>query len=301
MDLNAKKLIVLVGPTGVGKSEVALQLAKHFGTEIISTDSRQFYKELNIGTAKPSSEELKTIRHHFINSHSITDDYDAARFGNDALKCITKLFENYDYLMVCGGSGLYIKALLEGFDEIPKIPEAIRDEISTQYNQKGLSWLQSSLREIDPEYYKSVDEQNPARLMRALEVAKGTGKSIASFHTNQKKVLPFKVLKIGLELNRNELYARINARMDRMIESGLFEEAKSLYPFRQHNALQTVGYTEIFDFMDDQYNMDEAIRLLKRNSRRYAKRQLTWFKRDAEINWFRPDQITEIKEYIRNF
>jgi len=294
VELKNKKLIVIVGPTAVGKTAVAIQMASHFNTEVISADSRQFFKELTIGTAKPTAAELKQVTHHFINTHSIREEYDAARYGEDALALIYKLFERHDHLVVCGGSGLYIKALIEGFDDIPEVPEVIRDEITNQYERKGLEWLQQKMQELDPNYLTVVDQRNPARLMRALEVVMATGKSISTFKTKQKRVLPFVVIKIGLELDREILYNRIDSRMDKMIDEGLFAEAELLYPYRHHNALQTVGYQEIFDFMDGKYNREEAIRLLKRNSRRYAKRQFTWFKRDEEIIWMNPANIEEI-------
>jgi tRNA dimethylallyltransferase len=286
VDFSNKKLIVVVGPTAVGKTAVAIQLAQHFQTEIISADSRQFYREMTIGTAKPLPDELARVTHHFIDSHSITEHYDAASYAEDALARAYKLFELHDYVIVCGGSGLYMKALLEGFDDIPEIPVTIREEINHQYKANGLAWLQHEMKRLDPDYFERVDPQNPARLMRALEVVMATGRSIGSFQKKRKRELPFKVIKIGLELDREALYSRIDKRMDNMIEAGLFDEAEKLYPYRQHNALQTVGYQEIFDFMEGKYDKTEAIRLLKRNSRRYAKRQLTWFKRDLEIAWF---------------
>ena len=300
MEDKNKKLIVLVGPTAVGKTTMSIRLAKHFSAEIISADSRQFFKELTIGTAKPIQEELNLVKHHFINSHSITDEIDAARYGDEALSLINNLFKFHKYLVVCGGSGLYINGLLEGFDDIPEVPENIRQEIESGYEEKGLLWLQHNLQKDDPEYYSKIDINNPARMMRALEVVWTTGKSISSFQTKQKKSLPFSVTKIGLELDRTELYKRIDNRMDNMIESGLFDEAKALYSYRHHNALQTVGYSEIFDFLEGKTDREETIRLLKRNSRRYAKRQLTWFKRDEEIRWFYTDQSDEIIRHIEN-
>lgn len=300
MDFSWKKLIVIVGPTAVGKTALAIRIADTFHTEIISADSRQIYRELTIGTAKPSEAELKTVTHHFINSHSIAEDYDAARFGEEALLKIYSLFENHDYVVVCGGSGLYIKALLEGFDDIPEVPDSVRDQLIEDFEIKGLLWLQNKMRELDPEHFKKIDQQNPMRLMRALEVKMATGKSIAEFQRAVKKELPFKVIKIGLEVERVKLYERIDLRMDVMILRGLFAEAKDLYPFKEKNALQTVGYQEIFGFIDGQYDKDEAIRLLKRNSRRYAKRQLTWFKRDAQIKWFNPEDYKNITEHIEN-
>ncbi len=293
-----KNLIVIVGPTAVGKTAVAVKVAEYFHTEILSADSRQFYRELTIGTAKPSKEELQQIKHHFIDSHSITEKYDAAQYARDARELLLRLFMELDQVVVCGGSGLYIKALLEGFDDIPDVPDEIRYQISQRYREQGITYLQQALRELDPEGMTRIDSQNPARLMRALEVVMGTGQPIASFQQGEKHMLPYRVIKIGLELEREELYQRIDERMDKMIEAGLFEEAKQLYHFRQHNALQTVGYQEIFDYLDGQYDYAEAIRLLKRNSRRYAKRQLTWFRRDAEINWFNPANIDGIIAFI---
>ncbi|HYF66858.1 MAG TPA: tRNA (adenosine(37)-N6)-dimethylallyltransferase MiaA [Ohtaekwangia sp.] len=293
-----KKLIVVTGPTAVGKTSVAIALARYFGAEIVSADSRQFFKELNIGTAKPDDTELAAAPHHFINSHSIHDDYDAAQFGNDALKLIHALFDRFDYVVLCGGSGLYIKAVLEGFDEIPAIDSGVRREIMALYEAQGISWLQAQMKENDPEYYATLDQQNPHRLIRALEVKKGTGFSIAAFRKNNILQHPFGVVKIGLELPREVLYQRIDERMDEMIAQGLFNEAENLYPFKDHNALQTVGYKEIFDFLDGAYSKEEAIRLLKRNSRRYAKRQLTWFKRDTETTWFNPGDVNAIVRWI---
>lgn len=299
MDFSKKKLIVIVGPTAVGKTGLALQLAGHFHTEIISADSRQIYRELAIGTAKPTEAELTQVTHHFINSHSIHENYDANQFGEEALALIHKLFERYDYLVVCGGSGLYIKALLEGFDDIPEVADDVRDQLIEEFENKGLLWLQNKMRELDPEHFQSIDQKNPVRLMRALEVKMATGKSISSFRTSKKKEHLFKIVKIGLELDRAELYKRIDARMDSMIQQGLFEEAQQLYSYKDLNALQTVGYREIFEYLDGQYDKAEALRLLKRNSRRYAKRQLTWFKRDEEITWFKSDQVDEIVSAIQ--
>lgn len=290
---------MIVGPTAVGKTALAIELAQALGTEIISADSRQFYREMTIGTAKPTGDELAVVRHHFIDSHSILQKYDAAQFGEDALMKVYELFEKHDSVIVCGGSGLYVKALLEGFDDIPEVPEEIREMVTEKYKAGGLPWLQQQVQKHDPEYYNVADQQNPARLSRALEVVLATGSSITSFQKRQKRVLPFKVIKIGLELEREELYRRIDERMDAMIEAGLFEEAEKLYPYREHNALQTVGYREIFDFMEGKYDREEAIRLLKRNSRRYAKRQLTWFKREGEIRWFSRTTVEDIFAYLR--
>lgn len=300
MDFSGKKLIVIVGPTAAGKTALAIKVAKEFHAEIISADSRQIYRELTIGTAKPDEDELREVRHHFINSHSITEEYDAARFGEEAMLRIYSLFEAHNYVVVCGGSGLYIKALLEGFDDIPEVPDEIRDQLIEEFENKGMLWLQNRMRELDPEHFKKIDQKNPMRLMRALEVRLATGKSISEFQKQVTKELPFKVVKVGVEVERAKLYERIDKRMDDMIARGLFEEAQGLYAYRDKNALQTVGYQEIFGFMDGQYDKQEAVRLLKRNSRRYAKRQLTWFKRDEEIRWFKPENTSSIMEYIQN-
>jgi tRNA dimethylallyltransferase len=295
---SPKTLIVIAGPTAVGKSSLAIELAKKFETEIISADSRQFFRQLNIGTAKPAEKELLEVKHHFINSLSITEEYDAAQFGRDALETIHEAFQHHHVVILCGGSGLYIQAVTDGFDDIPEVPDEIRQSLNEKFVEGGLPWLQEKMRELDPELFEKIDQQNPQRLMRALEVHMATGVSIATFRKKQKHNHQFKIIKIGLELSRDRLYARIDERMDSMITNGLFAEAKELYQFKNHHALQTVGYQEIFDFMDGLYDRDEAIRLLKRNSRRYAKRQLTWFKRDMDIKWFSPEDIDAIIEYL---
>jgi tRNA dimethylallyltransferase len=289
--LKGKKLIVLVGPTAVGKTAAAITLAEQWNTEIISADSRQIYREMEIGTAKPTAEELSRIRHHFVNFKSIEENYNAGQFGRDAMELINQLFEERDVLILCGGSGLYIKALLEGFDEMPEIHEDLRKEIIEKYTQKGLAWLKGEVEKIDPDYFALVDVRNPQRLMRALELNLSSGQPMHILRKKKKIELPFQVTKIGLELPREELYQRIDLRMDQMIERGLFEEATRFYPQRHLNALQTVGYQEIFGHLEKKYDREEAIRLLKRNSRHYAKRQMTWFKKDQEIRWMRPEEV----------
>ncbi len=293
-----KRLIVIVGPTAVGKTAVAITLAKAFSTEIISADSRQIFKEMTLGTAKPTEIELAAVPHHFINSHSIKDSYDAGEYDRDALKLIHTLFQKHDTLILCGGSGLYIKAVCEGFDDIPSVPEQVRQELTTQYEKNGIEWLQQKVQELDPDHFATLDKHNPHRLMRALEVKIVTGESISHFQKKNKREHFFDIVRIGLELEREILYKRIDERMDNMIATGLFDEAKALYDFKDHNALQTVGYQEVFDFMDGKYDRDETIRLLKRNSRRYAKRQLTWFKRDVDITWFNPNSIDSILKFL---
>jgi tRNA dimethylallyltransferase len=289
--LKGKKLVVLVGPTAVGKTAAAITLAERWNTEIISADSRQIYREMEIGTAKPTAEELSRIKHHFVNFKSIEENYNAGQFGRDAMELINQLFEERNVLILCGGSGLYIKALLEGFDEMPEIHEDLRKEIIEKYTQKGLAWLQGEVEKIDPDYFALVDVQNPQRLMRALELNLSSGQPMHDLRKKKKIELPFQVTKIGLELPREELYQRIDLRMDQMIERGLFEEATRFYPQRHLNALQTVGYQEIFGHLEKKYDREEAIRLLKRNSRHYAKRQMTWFKKDQEIRWMRPEDV----------
>ena len=301
MEKRSQTLVVIGGPTAVGKTAVAIRLAKEFSTEIVSADSRQFFKELTIGTAKPSEAELMQVKHHFINSLSIQEDYDAARFSEEALKVINDLFRNHSIVILCGGSGLYIKAVTEGFDDIPPVPEEIADSIAKDYDKNGITWLQGRYEELEPDHYKAIDNQNPHRLMRALAVRLTTGLPISSFQKKKKWVHPFSILKIGLELPREILYQRIDQRMDEMLSSGLLDEAKSLYPFKDRQALQTVGYQEIFDFMEGRYDEDEMIRLLKRNSRRYAKRQLTWFKKDEEFHWYSPEDVEQIIKLIKEY
>lgn len=291
---NRKKLLLVAGPTAVGKTGVAIFLARHFGAHIVSADARQFFREMTIGTAKPTASELQAAPHHFIDSHSITQTYDAASYGDDALACIHHLFERDQYVIMCGGSGLYIKAALEGFDDIPDVDPAIRKGLQADYERGGLEVLQDKMKVLDPDHYQKIDSRNPQRLMRALEVVIGTGQSISHFQVRKSRTHPFDIVKIGLELPREELYARIDARMDKMIAEGLFEEATALYSYRNHNALQTVGYQEIFGYIDGKYDRDEAIRLLKQHSRQYAKRQLTWFKRDPEMIWLHPGNLNDI-------
>lgn len=296
--MESKKLIVVVGPTAVGKTNLAIQLALQYKTEIISADSRQIYRELEIGTAKPTAEELSLVPHHFINSHSIRQNFDAGAYGREALALINTLFEKYNTLVLCGGSGLYVRAVLEGFDEMPDIPPGIREEINQQYKANGLTWLQQQVQAADPDYFELVDVQNPHRLIRALELHRALSKPMSELRMKKKLEHPFTIVKIGLELERAELYNRIDTRMDTMITAGLFDEAKKFFPDRNLNALQTVGYREIFEYIEGKYDRDEAVRLLKRNTRHYAKRQVTWFKKDREIAWFNPGQVSAIIELI---
>lgn len=288
-------LVVVVGATAVGKTAVTIALAQHFQGQIISCDSRQFYREMEIGTAKPDKEEMAQVQHHFINSHSIDQDYDAGAFAEDAEKLLQDLFQRNKVQFMVGGSGLYVRAFCEGLDEMPETDPQLRAELNKQLEQDGLDSLLTELKSADPMYYDLVDRKNPQRIVRGLEVIRSTGMPYSHFRQGgQRKEHAFDILKIGLEMDRTMLYKRIDYRMDMMIEQGLFEEAKALYPHKDKNALQTVGYKEIFDHLDGLYDKDEAIRLLKRNSRRYAKRQMTWFKRDTEVRWFEPGQIPQI-------
>jgi len=283
------KLIVLVGPTAVGKTICAIRLATHFRTEVVSADSRQVFREMVIGTAKPSSIELDQVKHHFIDCRSIAEGYDAGTYAEEARSVIDSLFSVHERVILCGGSGLYIKALLEGFDELPDVPEEVRTGVIAAYEQAGLSWLQEEVKREDPAYFAIVDRKNPQRLMRALEVIRYTRQPFSGFHKNASRILPFDVVKIGLNLDREILYQRIDQRVDDMIAQGLIDEAERLFAHRHLPALQTVGYQEIFGHLEGKYDRDEAIRLLKRNTRHYAKRQLTWFRKDSSIQWFSPE------------
>jgi tRNA dimethylallyltransferase len=298
--VKSKYLIVIVGPTAVGKTDFSLKLAKKFHTDIISADSRQFFKETEIGTAKPTKEERAQVRHHFVDSLSITQSYDVGDFEKEVLALLQELFESMSVVVMTGGSGLYVKAVCEGMDEMPEVDPIIRVKLNTIFESEGLHALQEMLLRVDPEYFAKVDLQNPQRLIRALEVWEATGKPFSSFRVKQAKNRPFEIIKIGLERDREILYRRIDERMDQMIAQGLFEEARQLFALRELNALQTVGYSEIFGYLEGKYDKEEAIRLLKRNSRRYAKRQLTWFKKDGEISWFSVDQEAEIWEFLNS-
>ena len=293
-----KYLIVVGGPTAVGKTAFSIQLARALQTEIISADSRQLYKQLDIGTAKPDAAELASVPHHFIDILEPDTEYSAGQFERDALLLLEQLFQKYRAVVVVGGSGMYVQALYRGMDQMPEVPANIRESLNQELQVKGLDVLAERLKHHDPQYWQEVDRQNPVRIIRALEVIEATGKPYSSFRQQQYPARPFETIKIGLERPREDLYARIDSRMDLMIEQGLFEEAKRLYPHRELNALQTVGYQEIFGYLEGQYDKEEAIRLLKRNSRRYAKRQMTWFKKDEGFRWFSPDRLEEALAFI---
>jgi tRNA dimethylallyltransferase len=284
MDNNV--CIIVTGATAVGKTALAIAMAQHFNTSIVSVDSRQCYKELNIGVAKPSPEQLQLVKHYFINSHSIQQDLNAAIFEQYALNAVQDIFQTNRVAIMVGGTGLYIKAFCEGLDEIPAVSEATKETIRSRYEAKGLEWLQNEVRKKDPDYYASCEIQNPQRLIRALEVKLSTGKSIRQFQEGSKQKRNFGIIKIGLDLPRQELYNRINQRVDEMMQQGLLTEVSSLLPYRGLNALQTVGYTELFDCLDKTITLDKAVETIKKNTRHYAKRQLTWFRRDESITWF---------------
>lgn len=289
-----KTCIIISGPTAVGKTSAAIQVARHFKTEIISADSRQCYKELNIGVAKPSAEELAAVKHHFINSHSIHEEVHAAGFEQYALQAADKIFQHHDIAVMTGGTGLYIKAFCEGIDEIPPVLPGVREKIVEEFEKSGLAWLQQQVKEQDPLYYSTGEIQNPQRLMRALEVVQSTGKSIRHFQQGKKIQRPFRIIKTALELPKEELHRNINHRVDQMMEQGLLDEVRSLMPWRHLNALQTVGYTELFDYLDGKYTVEDAVELIKKNTRQYAKRQMTWFRRDKEITWYSPSDVPGI-------
>lgn len=295
---RTKYLIVLAGPTAVGKTRLCIKLAKKLNCDIISADSRQFFKELAIGTAKPNLDEMDGVVHHFIDFISIEEEFSSGKFELAALEVLSKILKKRDYALMTGGSGLYIQAVCAGMNDIPKVDARFREELYGELDQHGLALLAEELRVKDPEYYNQVDKSNPQRIIRALEICRGTGQPYSSFRHDKKSTRDFEVIKIGLERDRDELFARINLRMDQMIEAGLFEEANKYYQQRHLNALKTVGYKEIFEYLDGTYSKEEAVRLLKRNSRRYAKRQLTWFKKDQEFTWFHPEEMGKILAHI---
>ena len=298
MNKNPKILWSIVGPTGIGKTALSIELAKNLKTEIISCDSRQFYKELKIGTAAPSSEELSLVPHHFIGNLSIAQDYSVGDFEKDALRKINELFNKYDQLIMVGGSGLYEKAVNEGLDNFPDIDSKVREDLMVEIQEKGLSYLQEELKKNDPEYYSQVDYNNPQRVMRALEIFRGTGKPYSSFRKNLVEKRNFTSVKIGLTASRDLIYDRINKRVDLMMEKGLLEEVISLQSYRHKNALQTVGYKELFDYLDGNSSLEFAVNEIKKNSRRYAKRQLTWYRRDESVNWFDYQSTQEIVDFV---
>lgn len=293
-----KRLLVVVGPTGSGKTDLSIRLALHYGAPILSTDSRQVYRGMPIGTAQPSADQLQAVEHHFIASHDLTDNLNCGEYEVQALARLEELFADHDWVVAVGGSGLYVRALCEGMDDLPQADEPLRRELERRLAEEGLGALAEELRELDPEYCRTADLNNPARVMRALEVCLQTHMPYSRQRTGERRPRPFEIVKIGIDLPRDVLYDRINRRVDRMLADGLEAEARALYPYRELNALKTVGYREFFDYFDGRIGYDEAVELIKRNSRRYAKRQLTWFRRDSEIRWFAPDDDAAIIAYV---
>lgn len=295
---TGKCLVVIAGPTAVGKTDVAITLAKEWNTEIISADSRQFYNEMSIGTAKPDQDQLKEAKHHFVGQLSIHDYFNVSKFENEALELLKNLFKKRHLVFMVGGSGLYIDAVCRGIDDLPDPKPELRNYLKGIYLDEGIGKLRDMLLVFDPEYYATVDINNPNRLLRALEVCYSTGRKFSAQRMNSSKPRDFRIVKVGINLPRPELFSRIGIRVDQMIEKGLVDEVKSLQPFRHLNALNTVGYKEIFDFMDSNITLQQAIENIKTNTRRYAKRQLTWFNRTDEYTWFGPSQINEITNYL---
>lgn len=293
-------LIVLPGPTGVGKSEIAVEIASHFGIEIISADSRQFYSEMTIGTAVPEPELLERIKHHFIQFISVREYYSSSLYERAVLELLPSLFSRSGAAILAGGSGLYVDAVCRGIDDIPDIDPAVRQKYNNKYRAEGIESLRAELRLTDPEYYARVDLRNHLRIIRALEIFESTGRKYSEFLTSRSAERDFRTIKTGLIRDRKELYERINSRVDRMMEQGLEEEARELFGLRGLNPLKSVGYSEMFDFLEGKISIEKAIDLIKRNSRRYAKRQMTWWNRDPEITWFHPDNIREIIAHIES-
>ena len=298
--MSIKRLVVIVGPTGCGKTDLSIRLAEHYRAPIISTDSRQFYRGLPIGTAQPTADQLARAEHHFIASHALTDEVNCGSYEVMALERLEELFKEHTTVIAVGGSGLYVRALCEGMDDLPEADEALRKELTRRIESEGLESLCEELKRLDPVYYEQVDRQNPARVQRALEVCLQAGMPYSSLRTGERRERPFEIIKIGVNLPREELYARIDWRVELMMEEGLEAEARAALPYRELNALQTVGYKELFLYFDGEITKEEAVALIQRNSRRYAKRQLTWFRRDEEVAWFRPDEDATIIEHIES-
>lgn len=293
-----KTLFVLIGPTGVGKTELSLSIAEMLGCDIVSADSRQMYADLKIGTAAPTSKELARVRHHFVGQLALTDYYSAARYEEEAMECLSKLFTQNDYALLTGGSMMYVDAVCKGIDDIPTVDAETRSFMMERYEKEGLETLCAELRLLDPEYYRTVDLKNPKRVIHALEICHMTGRTYTSYRTQTCKERPFRIVKIGLRREREELYERINRRVEVMMEQGLLEEVRSVLPYRHLNSLNTVGYKELFMYLDGEWTLDFAIEKIKQNSRIYSRKQMTWFKRDTEIHWFHPDETERIIHFV---
>lgn len=298
--MQQKNLVVLLGPTGVGKTELSLRLATYFGSPIINADSRQLYTDIPIGTAAPTLEERERVEHYFVGTHQLEDYYSAAQYENDVIKLLDKLFQNHDVVLLSGGSMMYIDAVCKGIDDIPTIDNVTRERMRERYEQEGLDALVEDLRKLDPEYSAICDLKNPKRVIHALEICTMTGKTYTSFRLRKEKVRPFRIIKIGLQRPREELFERINSRVDVMVENGLIEEAKRVLPYRHFNSLNTVGFKELFQYFDGTWDLNFALEKIRRNSRVYAKKQMTWFSHDKEIVWFHPEQESEIIALIES-
>jgi tRNA dimethylallyltransferase len=293
-----KTLLVLLGPTGVGKTEISLRLAEHFACPIVSSDSRQFYRELKIGTAAPTETQLSRVKHYFIGSHSIFDEYNAGQYEQDAIQLLTELFNQHNVVMLVGGSMMYIDAVCNGMDDIPTVDAHTRAYWQQKYADSGLEFVQNELKRLDPKHYAEVDLQNYKRVLHALEICTMTGRPYSELRTGERKKRDFNIMKIGLNRPRQELYERINARVDEMMTEGLLEEARQFFEFRHLNTLNTVGYKELYEYMSGKWPLDFAVNMIKQDSRRYAKRQLTWFNRDKEIHWFHPEDNQQIIGFV---
>mgnify|MGYP001776545021 CR=1 FL=1 len=293
-------LIVLVGPTGVGKTELSLSLAEELNTCIISADSRQLYADLKIGTAAPTTSQLSRVKHYFVGTLSLTDYYSAAQYEAEVIRLLDSLFSSHHTILLTGGSMMYIDAVCNGIDDIPTVDAETRQLMCHRYETEGLEQLCSELRLLDPEYYRIADLKNAKRIVHALEICYMTGRTYTSFRTQTKKQRPFDIVKIGLKRDREELYERINRRVDQMMTDGLLTEARQVYPYRQSNSLNTVGYKELFKYLDGEWTLDFAVEKIKQNSRIYSRKQMTWFKRDPDIRWFHPDETTAIKQYLHS-
>ena len=292
-------LVVITGPTAVGKTALTMELAQQYGVPIINADSRQIYRELKIGTAAPTAEQQQLVKHYFVGTKSIDDYYNASMYEQEVLELLDA--ERSTFHVLSGGSMMYVDAVCNGIDDIPTVRDDIREEMKRRYAEEGLEALCEDLRRLDPEHYAIVDRQNYRRVIHALEICYQTGRTYTSFRTQRKKERPFRIVKIGLNRDREELYNRINQRVDQMMADGLLDEVKSLVNKRSTNALNTVGYKELFDYLDGRWSLDEAIERIKGNTRRYARKQLTWYKRDADMRWFHPDNITEIQNYLKHY
>ena len=293
-----RQLIVVVGPTASGKTDLSIALARHYNAPIISTDSRQVYKGLPIGTAYPSDEQLQAVEHHFIAELELTEEFNCGEYEQRALERLETLFETYDTVVAVGGSGLYVRALCDGMDNLPQADAQLRESLMARLLSDGVEPLAEQLKQLDPEYYEVVDRQNPARVMRALEVCITSGCKYSELRKGERKERDFKIVKVGVTMPREQLYDRVNRRVDLMIDAGLEAEARAVLPYRHCNSLKTVGYSEMFDYFDGEITLEQAVELIKRNTRHYAKRQLTWFRRDADVEWFNPTDKEQIIKYI---